>query len=67
MKPILKVSEDCYEFHFPNGFFYDVEKWRCNTERDLNEWIAHLSRKNWWSKELEENFIDSYKKEHGKS
>lgn len=58
--PILKVSSEWIEFVFPNGFTYDIERDRCKTERQFNEWIAHLSCKNWWSKSLEEQFIKLY-------
>lgn len=66
--PKLKVSEDkeWIEFIFPNGFTYDIQKERCKTERQLNEWVAHLSCKNWWSPELEKEFIGLYKKEYEK-
>jgi hypothetical protein len=60
--PTLKVSEEYYEFHFENGFVYDIPKDDCKTERRINEWIAHLSEKNWWSEQLEAEFISVYKK-----
>lgn len=62
---VFKVTDDAYEFHFNNDFSYDIEKWRCETERDINEWIAHLEHKMWWSKELEDSFIKAYLKENG--
>lgn len=62
---IFRNTKDRFEFKFDNDFVYDIEKWRCKTERDINEWIAHLESKNWWSKKLEEDFIQAYKKEYG--
>ena len=64
--PLLKVSKDYFEFHFPNGFIYDIRKSGCKTEREWNEWIAHLSEKNWWSEQLEDEFISHYKKHEEK-
>lgn len=54
--PILKVSKYFFEFHFPNGFSYDIHKERCATKIQLDEWIEHLSHKVWWSSELENQF-----------
>jgi len=62
--PILKNTKDFYLFVFPNGFEYEVDKKTCRTERQANEWIAHLAEKNWWSGELEKYFIEQWLKDN---
>jgi len=64
-KITLKETEGWYEFHFENGHVYDISKEDCHTERKINEWIAHLSEKNWWTPDLEKEFISLYKKNNG--
>ncbi len=59
--PKLRVSKEWIEFVFENGFTYDIERIRCKNERQFNEWIEHLSHKNWWSEQLENEFIKLYK------
>lgn len=59
--PKLKTTEYTVEFHFPNGFVYDIMIDYIDTERKVNEWIMHLSAKNWWSQELEDELISWWK------
>lgn len=62
--PIIKNDREFLSFVFPNGFSYDVEWERMKTERDINEWIAHLAKKNWWSEQLENELIKLWKEKY---
>ncbi len=59
--PKLKMSQYSVEFHFPNGFVYDINWEFIKTERGINEWIAHLAEKNWWSEKLESELVSAWK------
>lgn len=61
----FKSTKGSYEFHFEGGFVYDISKFRCSEEWELEWWLRHLKEKNWWSKQLKDKFIKSFKKEDG--
>ena len=64
--PKLKNVDDFYIFVFENGFEYEIDKILCKTERQANEWTAHLAEKVWWNEELEKEFITQWKKDNEK-
>ena len=67
MKWTCAYKEGFYIFSKDGKEIYDFPNTKCNTEQKVNEWIAHLAEKNWWTQELEDEFIRLWKKQNGQS
>jgi hypothetical protein len=60
----IKFEKGFYIFTRNGKEIYDFPNTKCDTEQKVNEWIAHLTEKNWWNEELEKQFIELWKIEN---
>ena len=51
--------------HTPNKTPYQIAVNRCNTYSQIVWWIAQLSEKNWCTREIIFDFLETACKEHG--
>lgn len=55
---IVKTFDNGIEFHKNGVCFYDICNWQLDSEIKTQEWLRHLSDKNWFTCDVSHQFLD---------